>query len=274
MTELGLRRLGYAEPVLEVSARRWRGEAAGDETARVVEETPVVVVYNRIPHVVMMATPLDLEDFALGFSITEELIGGPGDIERVEVVPYSQGIEIQVAVSAACEVVIGARTRRLTGRTGCGVCGADGVAAVLKTIHAVPEGLAVTPAAIQAALAGLSALQPLNQATGAVHAAGWATAEGDLRIVREDVGRHNALDKVVGAVLKQRIDPATGFVVVTSRASFEMVQKTATLGAPLLAAISGPTGLAVRVALESGLTLVGFARGTNLTAYTRPDRIR
>ena len=273
VTGLGVRRLGFAEPVLAVSARRWRGEAVADETERVVEETPVVVVYNRIPHVVMMATPLDLEDFVLGFSITEELITGPADIERIEIVRYSQGIEVQVAVSAACEAIIGSRTRRMTGRTGCGVCGADGVAAVLKTIHRLPEGLTVSPMAIRVALTDLAARQPLNEATGAVHAAGWATATGDLRIVREDVGRHNALDKLVGAVLNQGIDPATGFVVVTSRASFEMVQKTATLGAPLLAAISGPTGLAVRVAEESGLTLVGFARGTNLTAYTRADRI-
>jgi FdhD protein len=148
------------------------------------------------------------------------------------------------------------------------------VAAVLKTIHTVPDGLPILPAAIRTALADLSSRQPLNQAAGAVHAAGWATASGALQLVREDVGRHNALDKLVGAVLKAGIDPAGGFVVVTSRASFEMVQKTATLGAPLLAAISGPTGLAVRVAEQSGLTLVGFARGNDLTAYTRSDRIR
>ena len=270
---LGRNRLGYAGPILEVAARRWRGDQVTENVERVVEETPVAIIYNGVAHVVMMATPLDLEDFALGFSITEELIRAAADLHHVEVVRYSQGIELQVAVSAECEGVIGSRARRFTGRTGCGICGADGVAAVLKTVHRVADGHPIKPDAIRTALAALSSRQPLNQAAGAVHAAGWATAAGALQAVREDVGRHNALDKLVGAVLKEGIDPASGFVVVTSRASFEMVQKTATLGAPLLAAISGPTGLAVRVAEQSSLTLVGFARGADLTVYTRPDRV-
>ncbi|MEO8451480.1 MAG: formate dehydrogenase accessory sulfurtransferase FdhD [Gemmatimonadota bacterium] len=244
-----------------------------ERTERIVEETPVALIYNGIPHVVMMATPSDLEDFALGFSITEELIRSPGDLERIEIVRYSQGIEIQTTVPPECETVIASRARRLTGRTGCGICGADSLAAVLKTVHRVPAGRLIAPEAIEAALAGLKALQSLNEAAGAVHAAGWATSAGVIELAREDVGRHNALDKLVGAVLKRGIDPADGFVVVTSRASFEMVQKTAALGAPLLAAISGPTGLAVRVAEQSGLTLVGFARGDRLTVYTHPDRI-
>ena len=274
MDRLGLRRLGFADAILEVAARRWRGGQVSDSSENVVEETPVGIVYNGVPHVVMMATPLDLEDFALGFSMTEELIRRPADLEHVEVVRYSQGIELQATVSAECEAVIGSRARRFTGRTGCGICGAEGVAAVLKTVHRVPEGQAIAADAIATAIAALASRQPLNQAAGAVHAAGWATAAGTLQAVREDVGRHNALDKLVGAVLKEGIDPASGFVVISSRASFEMVQKTATLGAPLLAAISGPTALAVRVAGHSELTLVGFARGADLTVYTRPDRVR
>ncbi len=268
-----MKRLGYGGPILEVGARRWRGAVVTDGVERVVEETPVSLIYNGVPHVVMMATPLDLEDFALGFSLTEELIRTPADLRHVEVVRYSQGIELQLAVAPECDEAIGAKARRFTGRTGCGICGADGVAGVLKTIHQVPAGGGITPTAIRAALAGLAARQPLNEVAGAVHAAGWAEADGALAIVREDVGRHNALDKLVGAVRHAAIDPAGGFVVVTSRASFEMVQKTATLGAPLLAAISGPTGLAVRVAEQSGLTLVGFARGNDLTVYTHPDRV-
>ena len=271
---LGLLRLGHAEPLLDVTARRWEQGRATERTERVVEETPVAIIYNGIPHVVMMATPQDLEDFALGFSITEELIRTPADLQRIEIVRYSQGIELQTTVAAECEAVIAPRTRQLTGRTGCGICGADSLAAVLKTLHNVAAGRPIAPEAIQAALAGLTRHQALNDAAGAVHAAGWATAEGTIELAREDVGRHNALDKLVGAVLKRGIDPATGFVVVTSRASFEMVQKTAALGAPLLAAISGPTGLAVRVAEQSGLTLVGFARGADLTVYTHPDRIK
>ena len=160
-----------------------------------------------------------------------------------------------------CAEVIAQRTRRLTGRTGCGICGADGVDAVLKTIHPIHARGPIEVAAVQRAFEALADRQPLNAASGAVHAAGWARSDGTLELVREDVGRHNALDKLVGAAINAKLDPAAGFVLVTSRASFEMVQKTAVLGAPLLAAISGPTGLAVRVARESGLTLVGFARG-------------
>ena len=270
---LGLRRLGYAKPLLELQVRRWRDGMVEERTEPVVEETPVAVVYNGVPHVVMMATPIDLEDFVLGFSLTEELIRTPADLLSLEIVRYSQGIEIQVTVSPECDAVIAGRTRRLTGRTGCGICGSDSIAVVLKEPRQVPAGTPVPPASIQTALEALTERQDLNAATGAVHAAAWASANGSIELVREDVGRHNALDKLIGAAVKQGIDPATGFVVVTSRASFEMVQKAMILGAPLLAAISGPTGLAVRVAEQSGMTLVGFARKDKLTVYTHPDRV-
>jgi FdhD protein len=270
---LGLLRLGYAKPLLELQVRRWRDGMVEERTEPVVEETPVAVVYNGVPHVVMMATPIDLEDFVLGFSLTEELIRTPADLLSLEIVRYSQGIEIQVTVSPECDAVIAGRTRRLTGRTGCGICGSDSIAVVLKEPRQVPAGIPVPPVSIQLALEALTERQDLNAATGAVHAAAWASANGSIELVREDVGRHNALDKLIGTAVKQGIDPATGFVVVTSRASFEMVQKAMILGAPLLAAISGPTGLAVRVAEQSGMTLVGFARKDKLTVYTHPDRV-
>ena len=270
---LGLHRLGYGSNLLEVSATRWDHGRPTELTERVVEETPVAIVYNGLPHVVMMATPSDLEDFALGFSLTEELIQAPADLEQVDIVRYSRGVEIQAIVAERCAAVIAERTRRLTGRTGCGICGADGVDAVLKQIHPVERGGSVTVGALERALAALADGQPLNAASGAVHGAAWARADGTLALVREDVGRHNALDKLVGGVIKAGLNAADGFVVVTSRASFEMVQKAAVLGAPLLAAISGPTGLAVRVARESGVTLVGFARGSRFTAYTHPERL-
>jgi FdhD protein len=270
---LGLLRLGYAKPLLELQVRRWRDGTAEERTEPVVEETPVAVVYNGVPHVVMMATPIDLEDFVLGFSLTEELIRTPADLLSLEIVRYSQGIEIQVTVSPECDAVIAGRTRRRTGRTGCGICGSDSIAVVLKELRQVPAGTPVRPASIQTALEALTERQALNAATGTVHAAAWASANGLIELVREDVGRHNALDKLIGAAVKQGVDPATGFVVVTSRASFEMVQKAMILGAPLLAAISGPTGLAVRVAEQSGMTLVGFARKDKLTVYTHPDRV-
>jgi FdhD protein len=270
---LGLLRLGYAKPLLRLQATRWRDGQSSDSAETIAEETPVAIVYNGIPHVVMMATPQDLEDFALGFSITEELIGTPADLEHVEVVRYSQGIEIQAQVSRACEEVIAGKTRRLTGRTGCGICGADSVSMVLKQLHPVQGDAVIRAGTIRRALDSLVTHQALNAEAGAVHAAGWAGLDGTVQIVREDVGRHNALDKLIGALLKAGVDPATGFVVVTSRASFEMVQKTTVLGAPLMAAISGPTGLAVRVAQQAGLTLVGFARGGGHTVYTHPHRL-
>jgi FdhD protein len=270
---LGLQRLGYAKPLLDVAARHWEGGTVSERAAHVVEETPVAIVYNNIPHVVMMATPADLEDFVLGFSITEELIRTPADLEEVRVVRYGQGIEIQATIHSECEAVVAGRTRRLTGRTGCGICGTDSIGAVLKELHPVPRGSSIKPTTIETALASLTTHQRLNAVAGAVHAAGWARLDGTVELAREDVGRHNALDKLIGALLKTRVDPQSGFMVVTSRASFEMVQKATVFGAPLLAAISGPTGLAVRVAEQAGLTLVGFARRGGLIVYTHPDRV-
>jgi FdhD protein len=270
---LGLSRVGYAKPLLEVAARQWSAAGITDRAEQIVEETPVVIVYNAIPHVVMMATPADLEDFVLGFSITEELIRSPADLGDVKVIRYGQGIEVLATVDEACEAVIASRTRRLSGRTGCGICGTDSIDAVMKTLHPVRAGRPVRPAAIEQALAALADKQQLNAVSGAVHAAAWARVDGMVEEVREDVGRHNALDKLIGALLRRSADPETGFILVTSRASFEMVQKAAVFGAPLLAAISGPTGLAVRVAEQSGMTLVGFARGDRLTIYTHPQRV-
>jgi FdhD protein len=270
---LGLLRLGYAGPLVELPARRWEDGTVHDQVETVAEETPVVMVYNGIAHAVMMATPQDLEDFALGFSLTEELIAAPADLQRVELVRYSQGIEIQALVAPEREAEIAERTRRITGRTGCGICGADSVASVLKTLRPVTTSVPIREAAVRTAMESLAAHQTLNAAAGAVHAAGWAGLEGAIEVVREDVGRHNALDKLIGALIRRGTDPATGFVLVTSRASFEMVQKTTRLGAPLMAAVSGPTGLAVRIAQQAGLTLVGFARGSRLTVYAHPDRL-
>jgi formate dehydrogenase accessory protein FdhD len=270
---LGLLRLGYADALLRVPARQWKDGSFEARTEQVVEETPVVIVYNNIPHVVMMATPRDLEDFAVGFSVTEELIRSPADLEAIQIVKYSQGIELQTTVAQECEAVIAARTRRLTGRTGCGICGSDSIEAVLKTLHQVRPGPAVPARAIERALQSLAEHQELNAASGAVHAAAWASTDGAILHAREDVGRHNALDKLIGALLRAGETPEAGFMVVTSRASFEMAQKATVFGAGLLAAISGPTGLAVRVAEQAGLTLVGFARRGRMTVYTHPQRV-
>lgn len=289
---LGMHRLGYAAETIGVPATRFGtpgdGGAAASSSASetpavepsvslvetIVEEVPVGLIYNRVPHVVMMATPRDLEDFAIGFSVTEAVVARAEEIRAVEVVRYSKGIELQCTVAPEVSEAVAARARRMGGRTGCGICGAESFDAVIKDVRRVGSSDSVTPAAISRAMAALGAGQVLNAATGAVHAAGWATFDGAVTMLREDVGRHNALDKLIGALLAARVDPASGFVVVTSRASFEMVQKVTMIGAPLLAAISGPTGLAVRLAEASGLALVGFVREGRLTAYAHAERLR
>jgi FdhD protein len=269
---LGLRRLGYAGTTLRQGGTRWSAEGREEVSDEIAEEIPVALVYNGIPHVVMMATPADLEDFAVGFSLTEELVGDASEVTSLEVHRYSLGVEVHLTVPEERKNAIADRGRSLTGRTGCGICGASTIEGVLKTLHPVAPGPTIAPAAVMRAIDALATRQPLNDKVGAVHAAGWATLEGEVTTVREDVGRHNALDKLIGAIARGAPKPP-GFVVVTSRASFEMVQKASVLGAPLLAAISGPTGLAVRVAEQSGMTLVGFTRKGRQTIYTHPERL-
>ena len=238
----------------------------------VAEETPVTFAYNGVSHAVMMASPTDLEDFAFGFSLTEGLVPTVSAVSRVSVVRYDSGIELQIETSA--EVASDARRRRLSGRSGCGICGMADVEAVLRDLPSVDSAACFSVAAISRAVRELAAQQPLNDATGAVHAAGWADVHGAVTLVREDVGRHNALDKLVGAIARAGTDPHHGFVVLTSRGSFELVQKVAVLGAPLIATVSAPTGLAVQIAIDTGITLAGFARDGRVTVYAHPQRIR
>jgi FdhD protein len=219
----------------------------------------------------MMATPTDLEDFAIGFSFTEGVVTSPAELLAITVVRYSGGIELQMETSA--EVASAVRQRRLVGRTGCGICGKDDVRDILRPLTPVTSDTRFDAHAISRAIAGLTRQQPLNDATGAVHAAGWASADGEILFVREDVGRHNALDKLIGALVRSKVEPDTGFIVLTSRGSFELVQKTAIFGATMIATVSGPTGLAVRLADETGLTLAGFARDGRVTVYTHAARV-
>ena len=271
---LGLKRLGYAGLTLTQPALRWSEGATTPSEETVAEEVPVALVYNGAPHAVMMASPADLEDFAVGFSLTEELVPTPADVLGIEVQRYSLGIEVQLQVTAAVAEAIAGKSRSLTGRTGCGICGSSTLEGTIKTLHPVPPGGRFAPEVLHRALAALAARQDLNQLAGTVHAAGLARPDGTLDLVREDVGRHNALDKLIGALARRGSMPVgDGFLVVTSRASFEMVQKATVAGAPLLAAISGPTGLAVRVAEQAGVTLVGFTRGGRHTVYTHPARL-
>lgn len=268
-----LERLGTADPLQPHPVVRWDHDIAAQRTDQVAEECPVTIVYNGIPHVVMMATPTNLVDFVLGFSLTEGLIRSPADLLGVACVPHARGIEMQATIAAACEATVQSRTRRLSGRTGCGVCGSESVDAVLRPIPPVPQGRPVSGAVIHRALDHLVARQELNREAGAIHAAGWSDFAGNVTLSREDVGRHNALDKLVGAVRSAGINPEDGFVVVTSRASFEMVHKAATLGTSLLVTVSGATALAVRLAHSANLTLCGFARRDSHTVYTHPWRV-
>jgi FdhD protein len=268
-----LERLGTADALVPHSVVRWERGVATERLDMVAEECPVTIVYNDVPHVVMMATPTNLIDFVTGFSLTEGLVRSVDDLTSIAAVPHARGIEMQVTVAAACMAEIEGRTRRISGRTGCGVCGSESVDAVLRPVPAVGPGRAVSGRVIHGALDQLVARQELNRQAGAVHAAGWSSYAGDVDLVREDVGRHNALDKLIGALRTRGTDPQSGFVVVTSRASFEMVHKAAMLGTSLLVTVSGATGLAVRMAHEANLTLCGFSRGESHVVYTHAWRV-
>ena len=239
----------------------------------IAEEIPVAFVYNERPHAVMMATPHDLEEFALGFSLSEAIIEDAAQFEGIEVVEALAGYELRISIPNANGARLEDRVRELTGRTGCGLCGAQTLDAAVRHPAAVGSTATIAEPALHAALSALRERQPLGIATGAAHAAAWANAHGEIVLVREDVGRHNALDKLIGAMLHAHIDVAQGFVVVTSRASFEMVMKAASVGIGMLVAISAPTALAIALAQEANVTLVAFARAEGYSVYTHADRI-
>jgi len=239
----------------------------------VADEMPVALEYNGISHAVMLATPLDLEDFALGFSLTEGILDSADDLYAVDEEPSALGITLHLRVASAAFMRLKERRRSLSGRTGCGLCGTESLSQVVRELAPLPRQASFSRRAISHAMAQFRALQTLQQATGAVHAAAWCSADGEVLWLREDVGRHNALDKLIGALARNTVDAGSGFIAVTSRASFEMVQKTALAGVSLLAAVSAPTSLAVTTAERAGLTLVGFARQQDLVVYCHPDRL-
>lgn len=251
----------------------WRVDTGGASQAAewLAEEVPVALAYNGIAHVVMLATPCDLEDFAVGFSLTEGVVERTDEVRGVEIAQACGGIEVQVDVSARAFAGLKDQRRQLAGRTGCGICGAESIERAIRPVAHVAQRPQVGLAHVNAALQSLDQAQHIRNDTGATHAAGWVDGEGRLRLCREDVGRHNALDKLIGAMQRQHIDAAGGFALVSSRASYEMVQKAARAGIGALVAVSAPTALAVRVAEESGVALACWARGDRLTAYTFPE---
>ena len=273
-TALGSRlsALGYSAPIVEHDFTRLTEGRNTIESSALAAEVPVALVYNGRPHAVMMCTPADLEDFAFGFTITEG-IAEAGEVSRTDVVRYRKGIELQIEVSASAAERLAGRGRAIVGRTGCGLCGVEVIDEALRDPPIVLSKLTVSREALWRAGEALGAQQAMNAETHAIHAAGWATSEGTLRVVREDVGRHNALDKVIGALARTGTDATTGFAVVTSRASYELVQKSAVARIPLLAAVSRPTGLAVQLADSCGITLVGLLRGHTANVYSHRARI-
>lgn len=260
----------YRKGVFDV----WRGPVHSSKEDAVADEVPVVLVYNTHPHVVMLATPLNLEDFALGFSLTEGIIQHPRELQAVKVVQRSKGVEVRITIPESRIHKLESKGRNMTGRTGCGLCGASTLEQAIRRPGLVGPGLVLDAERLCTGLQNMQDQQTLNQLTGAVHAAAWLTPDNGIFAVREDVGRHNALDKLIGALSKAGCNFEHGWLLVTSRASYEMVQKAASVGITLLAAISAPTGLAIELAEECGLTLVGFARNDNHVIYSHPHRLQ
>ena len=248
-----------------------RAETVEDAIA---DEVPVALVYNGISHAVMLATPADLEDFATGFSLSEEIVGRVGEIHDLEIEEGPQGITVALSIPASRFAALKERRRNLAGRTGCGLCGTESLDKLFRPLAAVDSTFTLGAPALMAAFAQLSRQQPLFALTGAIHAAAWGRADGTLERVREDVGRHNALDKLIGAMARGGVRFDDGFALLTSRASSEMIQKAAVMRIPMVAAISAPTSLAIELARQSGVTLAAFVRGRRHKLYTHPERIR
>ncbi len=261
------------------SSRSWaslqvRSGVRSAGSRQVPEEVPIAFSYGGSTHAVMMATPDDLEDFALGFSLAEGIISRASQVVSIEPVEADTGIDLQIMLEDQTADALISRRRRMAGPVGCGLCGIESIEQATRPVPVIVDhGFGIVGDEIVEAMRLLGSHQLLNRETRAVHGAGFYIPGQGLVALREDVGRHNALDKLVGAVLRGGWNPASGVVVVTSRLSVEMVQKAAILGCPVLAAISVPTALAIRTAEQAGLTLIGIARGDDFEIFTRADRL-
>ena len=258
---------------LDVVVRR--DGAVAESQDWLADEVPVALIFNGISHAVMLATPLDLEDFALGFGLTEGLLARADELYGVEVQPDPAGVRVEMEVSSACFARLKDKRRSMAGRTGCGLCGTESLEQVEPPLKPLaPCDTPLSPPAIAAALRAMPSRQALQQRTGATHAAAWCSLAGEVLVVREDVGRHNALDKLVGAMVEAGVDARDGFCCITSRASVEMVRKAVSVGMTALIAVSAPTSRAVDTARRAGLALAGFARRDDLVLYSNAERFR
>ena len=252
-------------------AYRARGPEPGQRT--VPEETPVALTYNGSTHAVMMATPADLEDFAYGFTLTEGIVGDASAIEGVELVEFEQGVDLQIDLATDASEALARRRRRMAGPVGCGLCGIESIEQALRPASVVGAELTLSREQVAQAAGQLADMQPLNAQTRAVHAAGFYVPGKGIVLAREDVGRHNALDKLAGAIARAGLNGGSGAIVLTSRVSIEMVQKAAACGCPMIIAVSAPTALAVRMADLAQLTLIAIARGDEFEIFTHPRRV-
>lgn len=246
---------------------------SGERTRAIAAEVPVAISACGFGYAVMMATPADLDDFAYGFALSERLIDGAMQVERVEARREPRGVLLDIWLADECRSRVIERVRHRIGESSCGLCGIENLDQALRPLPRVAAPAKVSPASIFAALAGLREHQPLNAATGAVHGAALVSAEGDILAVREDVGRHNAFDKLIGLCLRDGRDPAAGFALLTSRCSYELVEKAALAGFRLLVTVSAPTGLAIERANECGLTLIALARADEMLVAADPHRV-
>ena len=260
-------------PIVRVPCSVWRASGYARGERAIPEETAIAFTFNTASYAVMMATPQDLEDFAVGFSLTEGVVSSLDAIESVESVEEEVGIELRVWLKERDAAEFLGRRRKMAGPTGCGLCGIESLIEAMRPPPEVRGTLVFTPDQIMTAIDTLFPLQELNRETRAVHGAGFFDARRGLVAVREDVGRHNALDKLAGALAREHANAERGMVLLTSRVSVEMVQKAAVLGSPILVAVSAPTALAIRTAEAAGITLVGIARDDGFEVFAHPERI-
>ena len=266
---------GLPPPTAEVAYRLLkRNDAVEQHRESIAEEFPVAMVYNGLSHVVMMASPTDLEDFALGFSLTEGIIDSRSELTDTEISPAGEGIEARIEISSRAFFRLKEHRRAMQGRTGCGLCGVESLDQALRDLPKLNSDLTVEASAIHRALDALPAQQSLNRVTHSLHAAAFCEPDGAIVAVREDVGRHNAFDKLIGALARADIDARNGFAVITSRCSFEMAQKAISAGIPILAAVSAPTHLAIKLAESYDLTLLALARSDSMKLFTGARRIQ
>ena len=260
-------------PASNVDRKVWRDGRLSEGARSIPEETAIALTYNGGTYAVMMGTPQDLADFAVGFSLNEGIVQAPGQIQSLEIIDLDDGIELRMWLAQADNDRLHERRRQIAGPTGCGICGVDSIAEALRPVAAVEEGRSFSSREIVAAVQAMPPLQSINIETRAVHAAAFFMPGRGIVALREDVGRHNALDKLAGVLAQANVAASAGMVLLTSRISVEMVQKAAAMGATVLVAVSAPTALAVRTAEAAGITLAAIARADGFETFTHPHRI-